>query len=378
MKKIKSKLFNCLISAAAICLITMTSSCGKADKGFKDTRLSIEDGKTVVERYGTLQVIGTDVCDQYGNPVQIRGMSSHGLQWYGKYANKDVITWLRDDFNCQIWRAALYTSAGGYIGNPALKQKMIDSIEACKDAGIYVLIDWHVMDEHDPMLYKAQALEFFDEMSKTYGHLPNVIYELCNEPNTDKVTWKGNIKPYAEEVIEVIRKNDPDNIIIVGTPRWSSKVLDAANDPILNQKNIMYTFHFYAGSHGQDYKDELIAAHNKGLPIFCTEWGCTQANGDGGVFEKESLEWLELLKENNISWINWSVTNKGEDSGILKFNADREAKGHWTDKELSKAGVFVRSILRNELDLKTWKKKKNIRNFITRGKSHYESIYHNF
>ena len=119
-------------------------SCSDNEKYKNDTHKAVLDGKTVVERYGHLQVNGTDLCSQDGQPVQLHGMSSHGLQWYGKYANKDVIKWLRDDWNCQLWRPALYTQ-GAYIGNPVLKQKVIDSIEACIDCGIYVLVDWHVL-----------------------------------------------------------------------------------------------------------------------------------------------------------------------------------------------------------------------------------------
>ena len=67
------------------------------------------------------------------------------------------------------------------------------------------------------------------------------------------------------------------------------------------------------------------------------------------MFEKDTLEWMDFLARNNISWANWSVNNKGEDSGILKFNADRNAKGNWTDKDLSDSGKLLRKILRNEV-----------------------------
>lgn len=345
------------IVSIALAVLVLAASCGDKGKYAGDSHLAIEDGKTVVERYGSLQVIGTDLCDQNGKPVQIRGMSSHGLQWYGKYANKDVIKWLRDDWNCQAWRAALYTQ-GGYIGNPVLKDKVITSIEACIETGMYVLVDWHVLGDKDPLLYAVDAEDFFTEIAQKYGDKANIIYEICNEPNGKNVTWKDNIKPYAERIIAAIRKYDPDNVIIVGTPNWSGDVLSAARDPILNQKNIMYTVHFYTGSQGRERRGEIKKALLKGLPIFATEWGCTKDSGDGGVFEKETLQWIEFLRENNISWINWSVNNKGEDSGVLKFNADRNAKGNWKEEDLSKAGVFIRRIMRNELDYATWKKEK--------------------
>ena len=305
----------------------------------------------VVDRYGQLQVIGTNLCNQDGQPVQLRGMSSHGLHWYGKFANKNVLQWLRDDWNTQVWRAAMYLAQGGYVTSRACKLRMIDSIEAALELGMYVIVDWHVHGDRDPLLYKDQAIEFFTEIAQKYGDNPHIIYEICNEPNGDDVTWKDNIKPYAEEVIATIRQYDPDNIIIVGTSTWSQDVDVAAKDPI-DAENIMYTMHFYAGTHGRELKAKARRALRKGLPIFVTEWGTTQATGTDGVFEKETLKWISFLEKNNISWVNWSVNNKGEDSGILIYNADRNAKGGWTDKDLTPSGKLVRSILRNEAEIK--------------------------
>jgi len=83
------------------------------------------------------------------------------------------------------------------------------------------------------------------------------------------------------------------------------------------------------------------------LPIFVTEWGTTLASGDQ-FRPKEAMEWLSFLKKHNLSWINWSVNNKGEDSGVLIFNADRDGKGNWKEADLSKSGKMMRLILRNE------------------------------
>lgn len=330
-----------LILGAALAL----TSCSNKYKN--DTKLAMENGIPVAERYGQLQIIGTDLCNKDGQPVQLRGMSSHGLQWYGKYANEKVIGWLRDDWNCQIWRAAMYLSEGGYLGSRAIKTKVVSSVEAAIKLGVYVIIDWHVLGTKDPMIHLEQAKEFFDEMSRKYGSYPNVLYEICNEPNSDKVTWKDNIKPYAEEVIKVIRANDPDNIIIVGTPNWSSEPQIAAEDPI-DGKNIMYTIHFYAGTHGKEQRNKVAKALKLSAPVFCTEWGTTMASGDGGVFEKSTMEWMKFFEKNNISWTNWAVNNKGEDSGILAYNKDRNGQGGWTEEDLSPDGKLLRKILRKE------------------------------
>ncbi|AEJ20552.1 Cellulase [Gracilinema caldarium DSM 7334] len=326
-------------------MVMLISACG-----IDDTQLSVDkNGKTVVERFGQLQVIGTKLCTEGGKPIQLRGMSSFGLQWAGKYANEDVIGWLRDDWNIQVWRAAMYLTEGGYIQNPVIKEKVISSIEAALKLGVYVIVDWHVLSDKNPQAYQAKAIEFFTDIAQQYRKYPHIIYEICNEPNGKDVTWQGNIKPYAEAVIAAIRQYDPDNIIIVGTPNWSQDVDVAAADPIQNQKNIMYTLHFYAGTHGQELRAKAEKALAKGLPLFVTEWGTSDASGGGGFYMEKSKEWLSFLKKHKISWVNWSVNNKGEESGALVYNADREGKGYWKDSDLSESGRFVRKVLRNEI-----------------------------
>lgn len=334
--------------AAAIVLGTalLLSSCGS-----KDTHKAIEDGKTVVERYGWLQVIGSNLCNEAGEKVQLRGMSSHGLQWHGKYCNEDVIRFLRDDWNVQLWRCAMYVIEGGYAQGKGIKFTVIDGVDAAIKLGMYVIVDWHVLNDKDPLLYQAKAEEFFEEMSAKYGDVPNVIYEICNEPNGDNVTWEGNIKPFAEDIIPIIRKNAPKSIIIVGTPRWSSDLASAWESPIEGQTNIMYTRHFYAGSTQEDGRKNVSEAMKHGLAVFVTEWGTTLDSGDGGVFEKETLDWVKYMEKNNISWANWSVNNKGEDSGVLKYNKDKGAAGGWKDEDLSPSGLLLRGILRG----KNWK-----------------------
>ncbi len=314
-----------------------------------DSRLSVDgEGRTVVERYGQLRVEGTDLCAADGTPVQLRGVSSHGLQWYGKYANPAVLLWLRDDWNAQLWRAAMYLGEGGYLSNRVIRNRVYDSVDACIEAGMYVIVDWHVLSDHDPLLHVDEAVEFFSDVARRWGDTPNLIYEICNEPNGEGVTWGGNIKPYAERVIAAIRATDPDNLIIVGTPTWSQDVDIAAADPLDAGPGIMYALHFYAGSHGKELRAKADRALAAGLPIFVTEWGTTLNTGGGDYFPKESLEWLKWMRKRNISWTNWSLNNKGEASGLLAYNADRDAKGGWADDALSPSGRFVRMVLRNE------------------------------
>ena len=313
-----------------------------------------------VELYGQLRVEGTQLVSESGEPVQLRGMSSGGLQSCFQFFNDDVCDTLIQDWGCTVIRLAM-TSHGldnGYTYFPdRYFNEVCGYLDTLIDHGVYVIVDWHILFDGDPTEYQEDAIDFFSRISAIYGDCPNVIYEVCNEPNgmryddpESPVDWDNVIKPYAESVIAAIRENDPDNIIIVGTPTWSQDVDVASLNPI-DADNIMYTLHFYAGSHGQDHMDKVITAVENGLPIFCTEWGVSLDSGNSGVFYTETLEWMDLLNQYNISWCNWSIgTAILESSNALRlysnsFTIEQKIQGHWPDEMLSNSGLFVRSLI---------------------------------
>lgn len=296
-----------------------------------------------VATHGQLQVIGNQLCNQYGQPIQLRGMSSHGLQWYPQFVNYDSLKTLRDDWGMTVFRAAMYTDSKGYIHNPSVKNKVIEAVEICIDLGIYVIIDWHILEDGDPNMYKNQAKDFFNEMSSRFGNYPNVIYEICNEPNGWGVSWDGQIKPYAEEVIPVIRANDPDGIVLVGTSMWSQDIHNAADNP-LRFDNVMYTLHFYSGTHGHELRSRIDYAMSKNAAIFVSEWGTSDASGDGGPFIPQAQEWIDFLNQKNVSWVNWSLCDKAEASAAL--NPGSSAHGGWNDSNLTQSGRFVKTVMK--------------------------------
>ena len=64
---------------------------------------------TPVSSHGKLSVSGTQLVDRYGQPFQIRGVSTHGLQWFSQYNNKEAYRTLRDDWKANCIRLAMYT-----------------------------------------------------------------------------------------------------------------------------------------------------------------------------------------------------------------------------------------------------------------------------
>ena len=299
--------------------------------------------KTPLQKYGTLKVIGKNLCDSRGRPVQLRGISSHGLQWFGTFAEKDAMKELRDYWGITVFRAAMYVEEGGYISNPELMSVKISNIvKWAKELGIYVIIDWHILNGRSktPTEYTSEAKEFFTDMAAKFGGYQNILYEICNEPNGNSADW-GNIKEYAGEIIPAIRAVDSDSVIIVGTPTWSQDVHKADADP-LKYPNLMYACHFYVKSHGQWLRDRVASCVN--IAIFATEWGTTDYTGDNGVDAQETADWIEFMRKRNISWCNWSLCDKNEDSALL--NSGASSSGPWNETDVSESGKMVKYYLK--------------------------------
>lgn len=292
---------------------------------------------TPVEQMGQLQVIGTQLSDKNGKPVRLTGASFGWSNFHPRFYTKEVVKWLKDDWKANVVRAALGIEPdGGYLQQPAQNLKLIETVvEAAIAEGIYVIIDWHAHDIHT-----AEAKSFFDRMSKKYGKYPNVIYEIFNEP--DHESWE-EVKKYSEEIIQVIRKNDPDNIILVGNPEWDQRIDLVQKDPIKNVSNIMYTVHFYAGTHKQWLRDRTDAAIKSGIPVFLSESGPSEADGNGKPDYEEMDRYINWIVKNNLSWVNWSVSDKKEICSMLLPSAS--SKGKWKLSDLNESGVRTREYL---------------------------------
>lgn len=293
-----------------------------------------------VDRFGKLSVQGNKIVGQNGQPVVLRGMSLYWSQWQPAFYNANVVKWLAEDWKCNIVRAAMAVEEEGYLTNPdAEKRRVMAVVQAAIDNGIYVIIDWH---DHEAVSHASQAKAFFEEMARTYGQYPNVIYEPYNEPlNTH--TWAGQIKPYHENIIAGIRAHDPDNIVICGTKTWSQDVDEASRSPIAGT-NIAYTLHFYAATHKQFLRDKAATALRNGIALFVTEYGTTESTGGGTLDAAESRRWWDFLDQNHIGHCNWSLSAITESSSALKVGSS--TSGGWSTNDLSASGTLVRDELR--------------------------------
>ncbi|MFJ8192099.1 cellulase family glycosylhydrolase [Streptomyces sp. NPDC096094] len=294
---------------------------------------------TPVATNGQLHVCGVNLCNQYNRPIQLRGMSTHGIQWFAKCYNDASLDALAEDWKSDLFRVAMYVQEQGYETDPAGFTSRVNSmVDMAEARGMYAVIDFHTLTPGDPNYNLDRAKTFFSSVAARNASKKNVIYEIANEPNG--VSWTA-IKNYAEQVIPVIRAADPDAVIIVGTRGWSSLGVsdgsnesEVVNNPV-NATNIMYAFHFYAASHKDNYRAAVSRAASR-LPLFVSEFGTVSATGGGAMDRTSSVAWLDLLDQLKISYANWTYSDANEGSAAFK-------PGTCNGSDYSSSGVLTES-----------------------------------
>ena len=297
--------------------------------------------------HGELSLDGTRIVDEHGADFQLRGMSTHGINWFPEYVNEEAFRTLRDEWGLNCIRLALYTAEyDGYCeggDKEALKGLVRDGVEYASALGMYVIIDWHVLQDETPKAYEEEAMSFFEEMSAELADRGNVLYEICNEPNGD-TTW-SEVRSYAEDIIPVIRRNSPESIVIVGTPDWSQGIDQVASDPLTGSEseNVLYAVHFYAKDHTQWLRDRVIDALDDGIPVFFSEFSTCEASGSGANDFEQAEAWLELADEHDISYCFWSLSNKDDTSSIISPSSG--SVSDWSEDELTETGRWAKGHL---------------------------------
>ncbi len=293
-----------------------------------------------VSHYGALKVCGSDICGSINgttsHKVLLKGPSLFWSDGYGApFYRQEVVDWFVDEMQIGVIRAAMaiqfYSensspinqSGGthGYFFNKATQKTLIKKvIDAAILNDIYVIVDWHSHNAHVDS-EKNLAKDFFVEMANEYKNVPNIIWEVYNEPVGADA---GQITSYSNNIINALRSASNNNLVLVGSNFYSSKPREqASNMKPAESKNVAFTFHFYAGTHPQSgtYGTSAAGTRTDGYAIFGTEWGAVNADGAGNVNTSESDNWTEWMDNNNISNCMWNastVTENGQTSAFFK------------------------------------------------------------
>lgn len=312
-----------------------------------------------VQNYGALGTNAGEVVSQKtGKIAMLRGVSLYwsdatGLQYY----KPEVISWAAKSLGIDVFRFAMgvqyYNSDGNasepldasysYMGSPSTYLSKIDQmVQAAVENDVYIIIDWH---SHRAEYEQTAADTFFTRMAKTYGNIPNVIFEIYNEPV--KTAW-STITSYANTVAAHIRQYS-DNLILVGTPSWSQLTSYGG----VTATNVAYVFHFYAGTHTVGtFRSRITAAKNAGNAVFISEWGTTAANGKGSANESNTNDWFTFMEANHLSNCNWSlrqetnpIDNTTEGSAIFSGSAFLTNAEDLSNATYTSSGTLVKNYL---------------------------------
>ena len=291
---------------------------------------------------GKLAVESTDLVDEKGEKIQLRGVSLHGITWFPEFVDEDLFKQISDDWDANLVRLPVYSTVYTEEKEDCLELTR-KGIEAAIASDMYVIVDWHVLEDMDPNVHINEAHEFFSIIAAEYPDCPNILYEICNEPNGE-TTW-SDVRKYAYSIIPLIRGYSPDAVVLVGTPNYC-KDLESVARNTLKIDNIMYSLHFYAATHKEDLRQVYTASQSRGLPVFVTECGISEASGTGTVDFVSAASWFSLLKDYNTSYAVWSLSNKNETSALLVhyYNSPDPV----TENDLTRAGIWVRDLLRGE------------------------------
>lgn len=289
-------------------------------------------------RLPRLEVNGTYLMNDQGDTVQLRGVSYGWHNLWPRFYNAESVRYLVEEWHATLLRASMGIGINdlSYLVNPDYaKERITTVVDAAIEQGVYVLIDWH-----SHTLELEPAVQFFTEMATRYKGVPNVIYEIFNEPVEQ--SW-SEVKAYSEKVIRAIRSVEPESVILVGCPHWDQDIHLVAQDPIVGEKNLMYTVHFYAGTHKEWLRQASDYALSKNVPIFVSECAAMNADGDGPLDVEEWQRWIDWMDAHRISWAAWSISDKHETCSMLLPSVASE--GGWQEFEIKEWGQMVRRYL---------------------------------
>lgn len=317
--------------AKALLLLILLTAFGLA------TRAEAPAGSPVA-LHGALSVRGTHIVDSHGRVVQLAGVSFGWHNYWQRFYNSGSISRLASDWKAEVVRAAIGLDLDSlcFDRRPERGYRAVDSlVRAAEREGLYVLIDFHSHKNNLPL-----AQQFFDRVAKQYGHLPNVIFEIWNEPT--EVAWQ-EIKDYAEQLIPTIRRHAPKSIIVVPTPRWDQDVDIAARSPLDARKYgpIAYALHFYAATHKDYFREKAEKAIQAGLPLMITECAAMEHTGDGVIDPASWQAWMDFANRHQLSYLGYSLSDKVETCSMLTPGAPSDGS-LWTEKHIKPWALMLR------------------------------------
>lgn len=173
-------------------------------------------------------------------------------------------------------------------GNVAYLKLLDQGVQWAREAGLYVILDWHSIGNlrselfQDPMYEttRKETFEFWQIIASRYKDDPTVaFFELFNEPTTLRgqlgtCSW-AQWKEMMEELIVIIRSYETKAIPLVAGFNWAYDLTDVATNPI-SAEGIAYVSHPYPMKRDKPWQAQWTKDWgfvSEKYPLFLTEIG---------------------------------------------------------------------------------------------------------
>lgn len=284
-----------------------------------------------------LQVSGNQIINEAGEQTILRGLSP--VDPVDQALVEDYMgPWTEDtyrimsEWGANIIRLPLHPLAWRVAQLDEALEVLDQTIEWAEKYKMYVIIDFHAIGfppdnfYDDPVVETTieEMKEFWQIISTRYADNTTVaFYEIFNEPmrsEEDKGLpsaegwdiWKN----FCEEIIDLIRQNDPDKIVIVGGLGAAYDLSFVIENPI-ERANIAYATHIYPPAVWYKDWDSAFGNTASQYPVIATEIGFNNQdesyeltesayNGPGGLYRHAIVDYLE---SHQIGWVVWSFSH---------------------------------------------------------------------
>ena len=288
-----------------------------------------------VSHFGALEVCGNNICGKKtgtSTPVFFKGPSLYWSDGTGApFYKQEVVDWFVENMQIGVIRAAMGIRYYGdnnqtvnkpngvfgyYFDAPTQKNLIRAVIDAAILNDIYVIVDWHSHNAHDET---SLATAFFRDMAREYPGVPNIIWEVYNEPVNAST---AQVTSHANSIITALRNEGNNNLVLIGSPSYSKNPRSQASNfgNSAASKNAAFTFHFYSDDAHKlsgDIGTSAKGARTDGYAVFGSEWGISQSNGNGTPNTSNSNEWTTWMDDNKVSNCMWNASALDESSSMF-------------------------------------------------------------
>lgn len=256
-------------------------------------------------------------------------------------------------------RWSAHTGGGpDYRIDPRFFARVDQVINQALAQNLQIMINIHHFEELNeaPQANKAKFLALWSQIASRYAGLPDSVYfEVLNEPN-------GNLKGQVMRDILTagfykIRETNPTRILILGGENWSG-IDSLPSIPRINDRNQVYTFHYYDPfefTHQKASWTDLVNSPSKGwgnrqdrqqlkdaaqyaakaqadlgIPIFLGEIGAYQKAPYEDVV-RYTEETRKAFEGAGLSWCVWSFTET--------FPFYDQNRKRWDSRKLAALGM---------------------------------------